>query len=115
MTHKIYRVESFRIVGPYTLRVEFDDNSHQVINFWPALWGELYAPLRDPAVFNQVQISPEVHTLVWPNGADFDPETLHDWDQIGEMMSEPTAERTSPRAARSARLKPPAKPIRPVA
>jgi hypothetical protein len=30
-------------------------------------------------LFNQVQIDPEVHTLVWPNGADFDPATLHDW------------------------------------
>ena len=29
--------------------------------------------------FNQVRLDPEVHTLVWPNGADFDPATLHDW------------------------------------
>ena len=31
--------------------------------------------------FSQVKIDPEVHTLVWPNGADFDPATLHDWPQ----------------------------------
>jgi hypothetical protein len=30
-------------------------------------------------LFNQVRIDPEVHTLVWPNGADFDPAMLHDW------------------------------------
>ncbi len=112
MSHKIYRVESFRIVGPYTLHVAFDDNTHQVINFWPALWGELYAPLRDPAVFNRVQISPEVQTLVWPNGADFDPETLHDWDQVGGMMHELVAERVPIPAARTARLKRPAKRVR---
>jgi hypothetical protein len=32
-------------------------------------------------LFNQVRIDPEVHTLVWPNGADFDPATLHDWPE----------------------------------
>ena len=30
-------------------------------------------------LFNQVRIDPEVETLVWPNGADFDPATLHEW------------------------------------
>jgi hypothetical protein len=79
MTHPIYRVRSFGIEGPYTLRVRFDDQTEQVINFHPALAGELFGPLRDLAVFNQVRIDPEVHTLVWPNGADFDPATLHDW------------------------------------
>jgi hypothetical protein len=43
------------------------------------LAGELYRPLRNLVLFNQVRIDPEVHTLVWPNGADFDPATLHDW------------------------------------
>lgn len=81
MTHPIYRVRSFEIVAPYTVRVQFDDDSEQTINFEPVLAGELYRPLRDLSLFHQVQIDPEVHTLVWPNGADFDPATLHDWPE----------------------------------
>ena len=80
--HDIHRVESFEIVAPYTLRVGFEDKTEQVINFEPTLGGELFRPLRNLSVFNQVQIDPEVHTLVWPNGADFDPSTLHDWPQL---------------------------------
>src|SRR5580658_1508504 len=79
MKHPIYKVESFRIVGPYTLHVEFNDGTGQTINFQPVLAGELYGALREPSLFNQVRIDPEVRTLVWPNGADFDPALLHDW------------------------------------
>ena len=79
MKHAIYRVRSFTIQGPYTLRVGFDDGTEQVIDFKAVLAGELFSPLRDLTVFNQVRIDPEVSTLVWPNGADFDPATLHDW------------------------------------
>jgi hypothetical protein len=74
-------------VAPYTLRVGFDDGTEQVINFAPVLGGEIFRPLRDPEVFHQVQIDPEVHTLVWPNGADFDPATLHDWPQYAAAMA----------------------------
>lgn len=86
MIHPIYRVVSFAIVAPYTLRVTFDDTAIQVIDFSPILEGELYGPLRDVAFFNQVQLDPEVHTLVWPNGADFDPATLHDWPEHLESL-----------------------------
>ena len=79
MKHLIYKVTAFEIVAPYTLRVEFDDDTAQVIDFSPILLGELYGPLRDLSLFNQVEIDPEVHTLVWKSGADFDPATLHDW------------------------------------
>jgi hypothetical protein len=79
MVHPIYKVRSFEIEGPFTLRVRFDDDTEQVIDFRPILAGALYGPLRDLAIFNQVRIDPEVQTLVWPNGADFDPATLHDW------------------------------------
>lgn len=80
MEHKIYRVVSFEPVRPFTLQVTFDDGSKQTIDFRPILTGEIYGPLQDEKFFNQVEIDPEVHTLVWPNGADFDPATLHDWD-----------------------------------
>ena len=87
MAHPIYRVTSFQLVAPYTLRVQFDDQTEQVINFEPVLAGELYRPLRDPALFNRVQLDPEVHTLVWPNNADFDPATLHDWPTQAEALA----------------------------
>ena len=79
MNHPIYKVHAFEIVGPYTLRIQFNDGTTQTIDFQPILAGELYGPLRDLSIFNQVRIDPEVRTLVWPNGADFDPATLHDW------------------------------------
>jgi|SRR3972149_3575631 len=86
MLHPIYWIRSFETLAPYTLRVRFNDETERIIDFRPILAGELYGPLRDPALFNQVQIDPEVHTLVWPNGADFDPAILHDWPQHLEAM-----------------------------
>ena len=87
MIHPIYRVQTFEIVSAYILRVRFDDGTEQVINFQPVLAGELYGPLRDLSLFNQVRIDPEVHTLVWPNDADFDPATLHDWPQYVQELA----------------------------
>ena len=66
MSHEIHRVVAFEKVGPLTLRVSFEDETSQVIDFQPVLKGELYRPLVDPSVFDQVLIDPEVHTLVWP-------------------------------------------------
>src|SRR4051794_13943972 len=66
MSHPIYRVRAFEIVSAYTLRVRFDDDTEQTIDFQPILAGELYSPLRNLEVFNQVRIDPEVATLVWP-------------------------------------------------
>jgi len=85
--HRIYKVEGMQITAPYTLQVKFDDNSEQVIDFRPVLAGEMYGPLRELSLFNQVSIDPEVKTLVWPNGADFDPETLHDWPKYREALT----------------------------
>jgi len=36
--------------------------------------------------FNAVTLDDQTHTLVWPNGADFDPATLHDWPEHEAAM-----------------------------
>lgn len=87
MSHLICRVTSFEISGPFQLKVCFDDNTEQTIDFLPVLAGELLGPLRDKALFDQVRIDPEVHTLVWPNGADFDPATLHGWPEYVDALT----------------------------
>ena len=87
MKHAIHRVRSFKIEAPYTLRVGFDDATEQDIDYQTVLAGELFGPLRDLKIFNQVRIDPEVSTLVWPNGADFDPATLHDWPAHAKALA----------------------------
>jgi hypothetical protein len=87
MSHAIYKVKSFAIVGPYTLSLGFDDGMFREIDFSPILEGELFEPLRDLRLFEQVMLDGEAHTLVWPNGADFDPATLHDWPLQSEEVT----------------------------
>ena len=77
MAHEIHRVSSFQRTAPFTLSIQFDDGTSQIVDFRPVLEGELYGPLQDPTLFAQVRIDPEIHTLVWPNGADFAPEFLY--------------------------------------
>ena len=86
MGHAIHRVEHFEIIGPYTLALRFEDGSQQQIDFRPVLEGEVFAPLQDVNVFNAVRLDATFGTLTWPNGADFDPETLHDWPKYRDEL-----------------------------
>ena len=79
MIHEIHRVVAVEHLRDYTLHVAFADGTAQIIDFAPVLTGEIYGPLADPKVFRQVRVDAESHTIVWPNGADFDPAQLHDW------------------------------------
>lgn len=45
MYHKNYRVTGFEIVDKYVLRIRFDDESEQVINFEPVLYGRSWGPV----------------------------------------------------------------------
>jgi hypothetical protein len=58
------------------LRLRFEDGAEGDIDF-PAPFEGIFAPLRDPKVFEAVQVNAELGTIVWPNGADFDPDVLY--------------------------------------
>ena len=86
MPHPIHRVTRFDILGPHRLAVAFSDGTEQHIDFRPVLYGVLFGPLQDVAIFNGVVLDAEAGTLVWPNGADFDPTTLHDWPNVCDEL-----------------------------
>lgn len=88
MRHGIYKVTGHELLGDYRIRVSFSDGVKREIDFTPILHGELFGALRDPKTFNKVFVDPETSTLTWPNGADFDPETLYNWDQcVDELVA----------------------------
>jgi hypothetical protein len=63
-------------VGGYRIRVRFADGTAGEVNLEDELYGPVFEPLKEPGYFKQFAIHPELHTLTWPNGADFAPEFL---------------------------------------
>lgn len=64
--------------GGYLIRLAYDDGTSGVIDLESELWGEMFEPLRDVAVFRSFHLDLELQTVVWPNGADFAPEFLYE-------------------------------------
>lgn len=62
--------------GGYELRLSFSNGTIGDLDLTDELWGEVFEPLRDGSTFARVTVDPELGTLVWPNGADLDPESL---------------------------------------
>ena len=62
----------------YILWLKFSDGAEGFVDLGDQLYGEVFAPLKDPAKFRAFKIDPELDTVVWENGADFAPEFLHE-------------------------------------
>jgi hypothetical protein len=72
------RISAARYLGGHSVWLRFNDGLEGSIDLSEDLVGEIFEPLRDEAFFAQVVFHPELHTLVWPNGADFAPEFLRE-------------------------------------
>jgi len=68
------RMIDAKYVGAYSIRVRFSDGIEGEIDLTDDLWGPVFEPLRDKALFRKFRVDPELHTLVWENGADLAPE-----------------------------------------
>jgi Protein of unknown function (DUF2442) len=83
----ILRIHEARVCGPHSLSLAFNDGTTKQVNVRPLLEGPIFEPLRDPAYFASVTLDSICGTVVWPNGADFAPEALHDLEAEAESMS----------------------------
>ena len=75
------RVTDFKVTGDHSLLLKFNDGLSREIDFTPALKGNFFKPLRQPEYFSQVKLNKEIGAIEWPNEADFNSQTLHDWPQ----------------------------------
>ncbi|MBI1317555.1 MAG: DUF2442 domain-containing protein [Candidatus Hydrogenedens sp.] len=62
----------------YKIHVVFADGVEGTIDLESELWGEVFEPLREAERFREFRLDMELNTIVWPTGADFAPEFLHE-------------------------------------
>jgi hypothetical protein len=80
----ILRIIKAEVCGPHLLSLVFNDGARKTVNVRPLLDGPIFEPLRDPNYFSEEKLDPVCGTVVWPNGADFAPEALHDLRSVEE-------------------------------
>ena len=81
----VIHVTNVKVVGPYSLRLSFNDGTTKRVNLRHELYGEVFEPLRDPEEFAKARL--EGWTVAWPNGADFAPEFLYELEPEGEPVN----------------------------
>ncbi len=62
----------------YRLYLRFEDGAAGEVDVTALVeFRSIFAPLRDKAVFDQVSVDTSLGTVIWPNGADLDPDVLY--------------------------------------
>lgn len=69
--------------GGHRIYLRFDDGAEGELDLSDESWGGVLSSLADATYFADVALDSELGTIVWPNGADIAPETLHRWVTTG--------------------------------
>jgi hypothetical protein len=76
----------------YQLRLRFEDGTEGALDLASHLsFRGVFAPLKELRYFRQVRVDPNLGTVVWPNGADLDPDVLYAHITGQPIAVEPTA------------------------
>lgn len=76
----------------FVLWLRFSDGATREVDLADELWGPMFEPLReDPKLFREVQVDEELGTIVWPNGADMDPDVLRGEAEAADRADASTA------------------------
>ena len=78
-------VKNVKYLSGYKLELTFEDGSVRFVDLEPHLDGEIFAPLKNIEYFKTVQVSQDIDTIMWKNGADLSPDFLYE-------IAEPTHE-----------------------
>jgi hypothetical protein len=79
-------ITSACVSAPYTLEIKFGDGFIGKVDLKPALWGPVFEPLLGESYFTQFRL--EDGTIRWPNDADFCPDVLRYWCEVGGVRSQ---------------------------
>lgn len=77
-TGPLIRIRAAAVLERFGVRLEFSNGESRVINLERYLRGPIFQPMRDdPTRFRELSVDPRAGTIVWPNGADIDPDVLY--------------------------------------
>jgi Protein of unknown function (DUF2442) len=97
MTSQPARILSVEPLDGFTLRLSFDDGTQREVDLERELWGPMFEPLRqNRELFRQVRVDEELGTVVWPNGADMDPDVLHGDFETTDLVTTPGGSHAKP-------------------
>ncbi len=69
-------------VGDYVIWLKFSDGVEGEVELKDELWGPVFEPLKNKEEFKKFRVHPDLHTIMWENGADFAPEFLYSIVQV---------------------------------
>ena len=71
------RIRGVEALDGFRVRLSLSDGTTREVDLGPYLNGPVFEPVRaEPAFFRAVRVDDELGTIVWPNGADIDPDVL---------------------------------------
>jgi hypothetical protein len=78
MDEELVRVKGVEVLDGFRVRLTFTNDAQKVIDLDTYLRGPVFEPIRNDAkLFRAVRVDEEAGTIVWPNGADLDPDVLY--------------------------------------
>ena len=91
------RVNQVAPLDGFVVRLSFTDGTQRDVDLEPFLHGPIFEPiLRERGEFLKVTVDSRAGTIVWPNGADIDPDVLYlglqpAWRDSPQLVSPVTA------------------------
>ena len=78
----MHRLVEARYVRDYVIWLRWSDGSEGEVDLAGELDGPIFEPLKNRDYFRRFFLSPDMHTVVWPNGADLAPEFLRERTRV---------------------------------